>query len=282
MGNRQQVEHRVGRASHGDIQRHGVQESLAGGNASGQYVLVPVAVILVGIFHDEPRRILEKNLAVGMSGKNGAVSGQSQTDSLVQAIHRIGGEHTRAASASGARMTLDFSHVGIAHARVCRLYHRVNQVEVHASPLARFHRSARYKNGRDVQPHGSHQHPRRNLVAIRNANHRVRLVRVDHILDAIGDDVARRQGIKHPVVPHGNAVINGNGVKLGGKASQTLYLRLYHLPDFVQVRMPGHKLGERIDHRYNRLTHHLFLHSVGYPQRTCACHAPAFGTHRTT
>ena len=67
---------------------------------------------------------------------------------------------------------------------------------------------------------------------------------VDHVFHAVGDDVARRQGIEHSVVPHGDAVVNGYRVEFRRITAQLLDFRLHQLADFVQVRVPRHKLGE--------------------------------------
>jgi hypothetical protein len=45
-------------------------------------------------------------------------------------------------------------------------------------------------------------------------------------------------------VAHGDAVVHGDGVEFGGKASQLFDFGFHHLPDIVQVCVPGHKLGE--------------------------------------
>ena len=47
---------------------------------------------------------------------------------------------------------------------------------------------------------------------------RVRLVRVDHVLHAVGDQLAGGQRVQHAVVPHGDAVVDGDGVELRGEA----------------------------------------------------------------
>ena len=187
------MKHRIGRTSHRDIECHRIEESLPRGDAPWQYALVAVAVIFIGILHNQPCRIFEKNPPVDVGSQYRAVARQSQSDSLVQAVHRVGGKHTRAASASRAGMAFNLCHIGIAHACIRRFNHRVNQVEMHPAPFACFHRTTRYKNRRDIEPHSRHQHTRRNLVAIRDAHHRVHLVRVDHVFDAVGDDIARRQ-----------------------------------------------------------------------------------------
>ena len=193
VGNGKQVKHRVGRTAHRNVEGHGVEESLACGDAPWQYTIIPITVILPRILHDEPCRVFEQDAAVGVRSKNGAVPRQGKPDCLVQAIHRVGGEHSRAAPASGTGVTLYFRHIGIAHTRVRRLNHRVYQVEMHPAPFAGLHRSSRHEHRGDIEPHRRHQHPRRNLVAIGDANHRIRLMRVHHILDAVGDNVARRQ-----------------------------------------------------------------------------------------
>ena len=39
---------------------------------------------------------------------------------------------------------------------------------------------------------------------------------IAHILYAVGDNLARRQTVEHTVMPHGDAVIYSDGVKLFG------------------------------------------------------------------
>src|SRR5947199_6597435 len=55
----------------------------------------------------------------------------------------------------------------------------------------------------DVEPHGGKEHSRSDLVAVRNADQRVGAVGVDHVLDAVGDQLAAQQRIEHSAVAHG-------------------------------------------------------------------------------
>ena len=216
-----------------------------------------------------------------MRSHNSPVTGKSQSDGLVEAVHRVGGKHPRTASAPRTRTSFYLLHIGIAYRWVSRLDHRVNQVEMLSPPFARLHRPSRHKHRRDIQAHGGHQHSRSNLVAVRDTDHRIGLVRVHHIFHAVGYQVARRKRIQHSVMSHGDAVINGNRVELCGEASQLLYLGLHLLAGFVQMRVPRHELGERIDYGYDGFAHHFFFHPVGRPQGACPGHTAAFGTHRT-
>ncbi len=47
---------------------------------------------------------------------------------------------------------------------------------------------------------------------------------VDHVLDRIGDDLARWQAIEHAVVTHGDTVIDRNGIEFFGDAAGLLDL----------------------------------------------------------
>ncbi len=45
-------------------------------------------------------------------------------------------------------------------------------------------------------------------------------------------------------MPHGDTVVNGDGVELGGETTLPLYLLLDHLAYLVEMGMAGDKLGE--------------------------------------
>ncbi len=100
---------------------------------------------------------------------------------------------------------------------------------------------------------------------------------VDHILNAVGDDVTRRERIEHAVVTHRDAVIDSNGVELGSVASALLDLALDILSHLVEVSMARHELGEAVHDGDDGLAHHLAFHTIGHPQRAGACHASSLG-----
>jgi len=102
-------------------------------------------------------------------------------------------------------------------------------------------------------------------------------VGIDHVLHAVGNDVATRQGVQHAIVSHGNAVVNGNGVEFGGKTTQLFDFRLDQLPHIVQVSVPGHKLSERIDHGDDGFAKLPIGHAVGLPKSPGTSHSTALG-----
>ena len=66
-------------------------------------------------------------------------------------------------------------------------------------------------------------------------------------------------------MPHGNTIINGNGIKLGSIASHAFNLCFHQLSNLMQVCMTGHKLCERIDHGNNRFSHLFGFHACSHP-----------------
>ena len=60
---------------------------------------------------------------------------------------------------------------------------------------------------------------------------------VAHVLDAIGNQLARGQGVKHTGMPHGDPVINGDGIEFGGKAAKFSDLFFDLLANFMEMDM---------------------------------------------
>ena len=217
-----------------------------------------------------------------MGGEDCAVAWQRESDGLVEAVHRVGCKHAGARSACGTSELLKVGDSRVVDRGVGGVDHHVNQVERTVAEVACLHRTSRHEYRRDVQPHGCHEHSRSYLVAVADTHHRVGLVGIDHIFNAVGYQVARRQGVEHAVVPHGDAVVDGYRVELGCETSKFLNLLFYKLSDFVQVRVPGHKLGERVDNGNHGLAYLLLLHSVGSPQSPCSRHAASLCALRTS
>ena len=268
----QQMQDRVRGSAHRNVQRHGVQERRAGRDAARQDAFIPVPVVFPGIVDDEPRGLAEEFLPVLVRREDRSVARQGQADGLGQAVHRVRREHAGAATAARAGRGFDLCHLGIRQGGVGRLDHRIDQVQLAVAQHAGLHRAARDEDRRDVQPHRGHQHPGCDLVAVADADHRVSLVGVDHVFDAVRDDFAGRKGIQHAVMAHGDAVIDGDGVEFGRIASQPLDLGLDQLAGLMQVRMAGDELRKGIHHRDHRFSHLFRFHARCSPEGAGACH----------
>ena len=244
MGNGQQMKYSIGRTTHRNIQCHGIEESFASCDTFRQYAFISFFIIFIGILHDEGSSILEQLCTVGVSSKDGTIARQSQTDCFIQAIHGIGGKHTRTTSTSWTSMVFNLSYLLITYRCIRTLNHGINQVQMLVVPFASFHRTTRNKYSRDIQSHSSHQHTRRNLVAITDTYHRICLVGIYHIFHTVGNDVTAWQGIKHTIVSHSDTIIHCNGIELGSKTTELFNFCLYLLTNFMQMSMPRNELSK--------------------------------------
>ena len=106
---------------------------------------------------------------------------------------------------------------------------------------------------------------------------RVGAMRVDHVFDAVGDQLARRQAVEHAVMAHGDAVIDRDGVEFLGDAAGLLDLAGDELAEVLQMDVAGHELGEGVDDRDDRLAEIAVLHAGGAPEAAGAGHVAAVG-----
>ena len=224
----EQVQHGVGRSAHRDVEAHRILERSEVRDAErGSTVRVVLLVIAHGEVDDQVPRLAEQ----ASRGRRAwpadrAVAGQRQPQRLGQAVHRIGGEHARARAAGRAGGSLD--HVGTSSSLIAFVGgrdHRVDQVQrardrPFEHDLARLHRAAGHEHRGDVEPHRRHQHAGRDLVAIGDAHQRVGAMRVDHVFDAVGDQLAAGQRIEHAAMTHGDPVVHRDRVELLGHAAR--------------------------------------------------------------
>ena len=158
-----------------------------------------------------------------MGGYNGTVAGKRQSQRFVETVHGVGCKHARTRTASGAGPTLDFLDICIAATAVCTHDHSVDQIYSLAVEITGFHRASGYKNRRNIQTHSSHQHARSDFVTITDTKQSVYLMGVGHVFHTVGDDFPRRKRVQHPVVAHGDSVVDGYGIEFGCEASAFFY-----------------------------------------------------------
>ena len=185
------MEYGIGGGTHGDVERHSVQEGIAGSYRARQNAIVTLLVILQCVLDYQLGSIAEQLYAIDVSSQYAAVARQRESDSLGQRVHRVCREHARTGAAAWACALLNLSQFFVSHRRIAALDHRRYQVGILAAPLSGLHRTARAEHAGDVQSHSSHQHTRRHFVAVRDANHGVGLMSVYHIFYRVGNDVAR-------------------------------------------------------------------------------------------
>jgi hypothetical protein len=98
-----------------------------------------------------------------------------------------------------------------------------------------------------------------------------------HVLDRVGDQLARGQRVQHAAVAHGDAVVDRDGVELLGDAAGRLDLARDQLAQILQMHVAGHELGEAVGDGDDRLAEVAVLHAGGAPQRARAGHVATVG-----
>ncbi len=66
---------------------------------------------------------------------------------------------------------------------------------------------------------------------------------VDHVFDAVGDELARGQAVEHAVVAHGDAVVDRDGVEFLGDAAGRLDLARDQLAEVLQMDVARARTG---------------------------------------
>ena len=145
IGHSQQVKHRVCRAPHRNIKRHGVKHGLTCGYTARQHTLISVAIIGIGILNNLAGGFLEKLATVGVGSHNRTVARKSHTYGFVERIHRIGGKHSRARATCRTSLLLKQCHTMVRHRVISSLYHNIYKVYILTLDIAGLHRSARHK-----------------------------------------------------------------------------------------------------------------------------------------
>ena len=281
IGGSEQVKHRIGRAAHGDVERHRVLEGLEIRDVARQHALVVLLVIATGEIDDQVARLHKEALAVRMGRQHRAIARQREAQRLGEAVHGIGGEHARAGAAGRASRALDGLDLCVAIFVVGGGDHRVDEIDGAGLALvdifAGLHGPAGHEDHGDVEAHGCHQHARGDLVAIGDADDGVGAMSVAHVFDGISDDLAGGQAVEHAVMAHGDPVINRDGVELLGDAARLLDLARDELAEILQMHVARHELGEGIGHRDDRLAEIPVLHARGAPEPARASHVAAVG-----
>ena len=157
------MEHGVGGTAQGHVDGLGVAESLAGHD-------VPGADIFLHQLHNFHAGVLGQPQPGGPHGGDGAVAPEGHTDGLGEAVHGVGGVHTRAGAAGGAGVVLILLHARLVQlAGVVGAHRLKHMAEAGAPPVVKpsgQHGPAGDEDGGHVHPGGGHQQAGDVLVTV--------------------------------------------------------------------------------------------------------------------
>ena len=238
VGQRQQVEHRIGRSTERRQDGDGVLERLLG--------------------HDHPRRDAEAEqvhhclagttrvvFATAVDGRRRCCAGQRHADRLGDRAHRVGREHAAARTLAGASVPLDLGELvfgdGAERAGPDCLEH-AGDVEGPTVVLARQRGTVVDEHAGEIEPGRRHQHGRDALVAPRKADEAVESFGMDDGLDGVADDLTADERGAHALVTHADAVADRDGAELHRETACGAHTDLAELGEFAQRHVAGRDL----------------------------------------
>ena len=189
-------------------------------------------------------------------GKQRSVSGQCHTDRFAQAIHRIGRKHTGAGARARTGFTLQLIQLGFGHLTSLALRNtfknadQINNASVF-QPSGR-HRAAAGEYCRNIATNRAHQHAGNNLVAVRNTDHRIKSVRLNHGFHAVGNQLAAGQRKLHSFVAHRDAIADTDYIKFTRRSACFADGVTNDTANLIQMNMAGNHFVERITDRNER------------------------------
>ena len=216
------MKHGVGRSARGHHARDGVLEALARDERARRDARVHQ-------LHDAPAALEGDLFLARVDGRDAVPAHGRHAEHLVGGGHGVGRELPSAGARARAGVILDVLQLGrrdlAGVVGADRLEHVLDgQVPVRErtgrSRAAPEHdRAAVEHEARDVQPPQDHGHGGDGLVAAGDRHEAVEHVATRDQLHRIGDHLAADEGTLHPLGAHGDAVGDGDGVDLDGRAS---------------------------------------------------------------
>ncbi len=257
MGDGREVQHGVGGAAKGHIDGQSVQERVLCHD-------VTRTDISPHKLHDLHAGFLGQTDPLGINSRNGAVAAKAHAKDLGQAVHAVCGVHAGAGAAGRTYLLLIFCNLLAGH-RACRkgadgLKHR-GETSLSSFYMACHHRAAADKDRRNIDAGCCHQQTRYILVAVRDHDQTVKLMRDRHALCGIRDQITGDQGILHADMAHGNTVTYGDGREYHRGSACHGNAEPDRLSDLIQVHMTGNDLVVGADDTDHRPLHLLFGHS---------------------
>ena len=230
------MEHGVGTASQGHIHGHRIGKRFLGHDIKGTDVLPQQIHDLVSCF-------LGKPVPCAIDSGYGSIAGESHSNGLSQAVHAVCGEHATARTTGRTGIVLIGEQLFLTDQSGCKASHflkhdrEARPTGAVAGNLTGKHRSTGDKNGRDVDPGGSHQHSRDNLVTVGDENQSIKRMGCCHDLDGISDDLTACQRVFHPCMTHCNTITYPNDRERDWVSPSLAYPALYSVDNSIKVNM---------------------------------------------
>ena len=206
-GNGQQVQHRIGGATHRHDHADGVLKGFLGEQIQGADVG----------FHGLHQHLGGASGTVGLFlvlGSHRGAVGEAETHRFDGGTHGVGGEHAAATASPRAGIFLNCGEllfVDLAAGQLADRFKSAHHREITAAQLARLDRAAVDEHRRDVHPCHREHGAGHVLVAATNGQHPIHALAIAGSFDGVSDHFTAHQGVLHPFGTHGDSITHGDG-----------------------------------------------------------------------
>ena len=248
-GNREQMEHAVGRpTAGGDGSDRVLERSL-------RYDLARSDVLRHQIHH-QPAGSFGDLILVWVERGNVICSRRTDPQEFQRHRHRVRGELSTAGAGAGAGAVFDLKQFVLAHLaggnRADR-FENLHQRNVSAFMPAGGDGAAVDSQAGDVDPHQGHDGGGDRLVASRDQDQAVEEMASGHQLDRVGDHLAAHERGFHALGAHRYTIGDGDGVEFHRRATGGADPRLHFFGEPAVIEIAGHGFDPAVPDTDERL-----------------------------
>jgi hypothetical protein len=242
------VEHGVGRAAHGDLERDGVLEGLGREELRGPTILLDHV--------DDEFAGLAGHVVAGfvLGGRRGR-SQRREPDRLADRGHRVGGEHAATRPRAGTGVAFEVVEFVVGHLAVGDGADALEDVldgDLATAVFARHDRPAVQEDRGQVGADRGHHHAGHVLVTAADGDEGVHPLAEGDEFDRIGDHFPRDQRGLHPLGPHRDGVGDGDRAELDRHAAGVVDAVDGGPRHVVQVDVTGRDVRRRVGDAHHR------------------------------
>lgn len=267
MRRREKMKKSIGRKENGDIESNRVIERRESGDGERKKNLVIMIVIEEGEIEDKVERLEEEEIEVWMGGESRKIEGKRKEERLGKEINRIGSENERKRKKGreGGKINRIKMIVGIMV--VGRRKNGVKEVEIIERIIKKeiewLNRKKGEEKERNIEKKRRNKNEGSDIVEIGDEENRIGEMRIENILERVGDEIKGGERIENEVMENGDEVIERNGIELIGEEERNLDLEREEMEEIIKMKMEGKEMGERVKKGDNRIEEIIIINEGG-------------------
>ena len=236
---RSEVQYRVRRATNAHIDRNRILEGFK------RHDITRTDIFFNEIENDCPRLFCKQATLTRIGCGNRSITGKPHAEHFGQGVHRIRCEQSGTGTAARAGVFLNrrhFMHVHLTCSKHPRSLERLTDTDVTSAVASRKHGTSTDEDCRDIETCRRHEHPRHNLIAVRNEDKPVKSRCHRNGFDGVRNQLTACKGVFHPRMPHRNSITNADRRKFNRRSTCGCHAKLHSFRNRIQMKVPRNDL----------------------------------------